>query len=196
MTSRFWRAGSNNAISPNCNVLADAVSTATTWAAATDWTLTNTNLTAERTATANFWSLLHSTFAKTTFGRVDVTVNAIASASYPGRAVIGVGTGGETQYPGQDPSGYGAGYAQTGEVFWANDTIATVASYTTGDVIGVERPNADTVKFYKNGTLVYTLDLSDPAHNPSGVLRTSPGYIVVANGNTIGLKVTADFSGW
>jgi hypothetical protein len=56
MTSRFWRAGSNNAVSPNCNVLANVVGglgpelvtdggfdNAANWTADAGWSVTGSN---------------------------------------------------------------------------------------------------------------------------------------------------------
>jgi hypothetical protein len=191
MTSRFWRAGSNNAISPSCNVLANVGGGAgTTWSPATDWTLTNTNLTAERTANTSFWGLIFGSAAKQT-GEFIVTVDDIGTGPFP--AAIGMGLLDLANYPGFDAKGIS---------YWSDGSITgvgaagTYATYTTADLIKVAR-TPTTVSFYKKIAGSFTLqDTITLATFSTGDMNNVATYPAAANGNGTGTKLTIDASGW
>ena len=76
------------------------------------------------------------------------------------------------------------GYYDSGKIYREASIVATVAGFTTGDVISMELDNSsgvNTIQFFKNGTSVY---------GPTAHSVTSGDYAAVATVNTIGDNVT------
>lgn len=194
MVSRFWRAGSNNAVSPNCNFLTDVGGggSTTTWAAATDWFHTNSDLTTERTANTTVGYAPEYATKANTLGRVAYQIVAIGAAPIN---VIGMGKAGITTYPGNG--------AVDGIGWHANGTIElngsggaeTTAPWNTADNPEIERVAGGIFKFYLGGTLVKTVDPANPAYGYSGNL-TGALFPIISSYNATGLKVSGDFSLW
>jgi hypothetical protein len=133
----------NDGIGTNTTAFTLNISTgvvSTTWAAATDWTLTNGNLTAERTATADFWAPIKASSAKTN-GTVIHTINAIGSA---GLNSVGLSTGTVSGSLGSDASGNDIAYDAGGSVTFAGATVAggPYATWTTADVMRPLSPSS------------------------------------------------------
>lgn len=191
MSSRFWRAG-GNAIGPNSSFLADTGGgSGTVWSPATDWTITNVGLTAERTANTGFWAQIRASATKTN-GTWIATINFLDGGSFPG--AVGLDDGTETQFLGHNTDGSSIGYWPAGNIVYVGSTIATGATYTVGDVIKVVKAGAS-VSFYKNNVLQATIVTTDLAYSASNPM-TGNRYPALSNGNATGMKVTADFSGW
>jgi hypothetical protein len=169
-----------------------AAPTSTTWAAATDWTLTNGNLTAERTGTADFWAPIKASAAKTN-GTVIHTINAIGSA---GLNSLGLSTGTVSGSLGSDVSGNDIGYDASGTVTFAGTTVAggPYATWTTADVIKIVKA-AGLVSFYKNNVLQVTVDTTSGTYGV-GTIMAGNAYPAITTQHATGFKTTTDFSGW
>lgn len=80
----------------------------------------------------------------------EVTVSNYVGGSSAG---IGVAAATEATYIGYGTASWG--YYVTGQLFYNNAVVSTVATYTTGDIIGVVLDfTAGTLDFYKNGARV------------------------------------------
>jgi hypothetical protein len=165
----------------------------TVWATNADYTLTNTNLTAERTALNTFWGLEHASTAKTN-GTVIFTIDAIGSAT----VYVGFDVGMESANLGADSTGASWGWQSTGHFVYSGgtawDSFKPVPTYTTGDVLKVIKTGG-TYALYKNGTLVQTVDTTDAGFGASSP-PTGTAYPSICSQHNTGLKVTADFTGW
>jgi hypothetical protein len=80
----------------------------------------------------------------------------------------------------------GIAYFRNGNVMFGGIGIATVALYGVGDVIGVELTATPSVKFYKNGTLVYTA-----TSFPSGSLYPGVSLSRVGDAETTNFGATS-----
>jgi hypothetical protein len=158
----------------------------------TDWSFSNGNLTANRNSTtAGFWAMLRASSAKAS-GTFIVTVDTISGGSFA--AYVGLDTGSETQFPGQDGSNNSIGYRQDGAIIFGGAGVGTGAPFTAGDVIKIVKTATD-VSFYKNNVLQYTQNNSS-----SGGYAATPiagaCYPACSNGNATGTQYTGDFTGW
>jgi hypothetical protein len=194
MTSRFWRAGSNNAVSPNCNFLTDVGGggSTTTWAAATDWFHTNSDLTTERTGnTTGGYAPEYATKANA-LGRVGYHIVAIGAAPIN---VIGMGKAGITTYPGNGTID-GIGWHPNGTIeLNVTGGVETTAAWTAGDFPEMERAASGVFKFYLGGVLVKTVDTVGGGYGYAGNL-TGSLFPIISSYNATGLKVSGDFSLW
>lgn len=164
--------------------LGTSMSSGTTYATwnpsdnSTNVTLSGGNLIQTITPASN--SATRSTISKTT-GKWywEVTINTA------GNAVVGIANNTEVLdafYPTPGAGPEGAGYRQAGNVYNSATSVATAASYTSGDIIGVALDTSiSTVYFYKNNTLVATYAYS------------FTGGIYAMNGGKSGSNMTTNF---
>jgi hypothetical protein len=155
-----------------------------------DWTPSNGNLTVERTANSSFHGYVRATTSLVN-GSFSVTIDALSGAGF--QAVVGIVTPSEVQYPGNDAAGYGIGYFDNGNIQFAAASVASVATYTVGDVIKIVKTGA-VFDFYKNGVLVHTEDTSTFGVAPIAAAAYPEFYS--GSGFAFGSKATADFSLW
>lgn len=165
-----------------------SVAAATTWATAADWTLTNGNLTAERTGTTVFNGLI-KTVGTSTNGTIIFTIVAAGATT---EAQVGLAT---TSFAspnrlGLDNEGFGLGYSQDGQIKCSGGTMTTVATYTTGDVIKFI-PTGAAIAIYKNNTLLYTTNPTTQTPNFTGAK-----FGAATSANALGFKITIDTSAW
>jgi hypothetical protein len=136
------------------------------------------------------------TFATSSANSVRST-NSLASGAYfyevtvTNQPVCGVGTASASlsNYPGVDANGIS--YFYNGQVIKNGATVATIASYTTADVISVAVDRtANTVNFYKNGSLA-----GGPYTPPTGTLFILCGANGVGSG-TLSVTPTYPVAGY
>ena len=165
-------------------------SSGSTWAAATDYTLTNGNLTAERTADATTDAIIFSNNAKTN-GTIIFTIDNMGSGGF---RVVGVSDGTETLYMGAEPTGKGIGWFSDGNVFFESGVAATYATWTAADALKIVKA-AGVFTFYKNNVLQGTFDAA--AGDPSAPVIGAAKFAAYNSTNAaLGYKVTVDGSGW
>jgi hypothetical protein len=138
-------------------------------------TLSGGNLVAQHTAAAT------NHFARATLGKArgtwywEITIGAATAAETLGVANATVAT---TALLGA--TAHSLAYRRDGAIRYNATTLSTVATYTTGDVIGVAMDcTTRSVAFYKNGVLVYTVA---SASVPNGALYPVAGSTTSSTG--------------
>jgi hypothetical protein len=197
MTSRFWRAGSNNSISPSCNVLADVRGggSSTVWnssgglpASSADYALSNANLTATRSVnTGNvtvFGSAGHSGtgdwwFDITISGTFNFTVG-VANASHANNTFVG----GDANSVGYN--------AADGQIYQSITGIGAGAAYNSANTIRVRVKN-NKLYFAKDG--VYQ-NGGDPVAQTGGIDISGLGVVFPACSTDTSDAFTANFANW
>ena len=135
-------------------------------AIATDQTLTNGNTTAQHSGSGDNYQSALTTFAVTS-GKWYCECKVTKDNNYPG---IGIATTDspeatllQSDYLGESTKSYG--YYTDGEFYNNGSTVATgQATFATDDIMGMalDLDSAqNTLKLYKNGTLIYTQNLAD-----------------------------------
>jgi hypothetical protein len=188
MVSRFWRAGSNNAIAPGCNFLAD-VAASTVWNAATSnagYTLSGGNLTATRSSGTGdatvFASSSHSGTGDwsytVTFGGATGSLNiGFANASHANNDWVGDSTN-------------SIGAASDGTIWRGGSAVGTLA-FTASDSITTRLKN-NKLYFAKNGTYL----VGDPVAETGGIDVSTMGALFPACSTNNTRSFTADFTSW
>ena len=139
---------------------------ATLNAISTDQTLTNANTTAQHSGSGDNYQTGVTTFAVTS-GKWYCECKVTKDNNYPG---IGIATTDASEasllgneYLGETTKSYG--YYTDGEFYNNGSTVATgQATFATDDIMGMALDldsTQNTLKLYKNGTLIYTQNLAD-----------------------------------
>jgi len=135
-------------------------------AMSTDQTLTNGNTTAQHSGSGDNYQSAVTTFAVTS-GKWYCECKFTVDNNYPG---IGIATTDspeasllQSDYLGESTKSYG--YYMDGQIYNNGSTVATgQATFATNDIMGMALDldsTQNTLKFYKNGTLIYTQNLAD-----------------------------------
>ena len=162
-------AGSNNfTVNGNLKQALDTPSDsyATLNPLATDQTLTNGNTTAQHSGSGDNYQSGPTTFAVTS-GKWYCECKFAVDSNYP---AIGIATTDaretselKSNYIGETTKSYG--YYMDGNIYYNGNTVATgQATFATNDIAGMAldlESTQNTLKFYKNGSLVYTQNIAD-----------------------------------
>jgi len=132
----------------------------------TDQTLTNGNTTAQHSGSGDNYQTSPSTLAMIS-GKWYCECKVTADSNYP---AIGIATTNsieatklESDWIGKTSNSYG--YYLDGEIYNNGSTVATgQTTFATNDIVGMAldlESAQNTLKFYKNGSLVYTQNIAD-----------------------------------
>lgn len=125
-----------------------------TWGAATDWTITNGGLTAQRTASLGGFVPLVKGSNSLTSSTLIVTINALSAGTGD---VVSLGADiAYSSSPGRDGSGdNGIDWRKDGAITSNASLHTTTASWGVGDVLKMVKTGGN-IDFYKNNTLLYS----------------------------------------
>jgi len=133
---------------------------------ATDATLSNGNTTAQHSTSGDNYQTSPSTLGMTS-GKYYCECKVTADSNYPSLGIATTdsieATKLESDWLGETSNSYG--YYLDGEIYYNGSVIiSSLATFATNDIVGMALDldsTQNTLKFYKNGTLVHTQNLAD-----------------------------------
>lgn len=161
------------------------------WDASTDtppshanWVRSGGNLTITRTTNTGFWAVAHASTSRGS-GTVIFTIGAMGGGTFQ---YVGFDDGTETVNLGGSGS-HSIGWQSNGSILVNGGIGATAVTWTTGNALKIVKAG-NIYSFYRDNVFAASYDATGKTFLVGSV------FPAAANGNSTGMAVTADFSGW